>query len=72
MASYFDDPSASGSQADGSGYNASQDDHLERDGTRVPTPDPKDQTGDPEEPNPAMRELRERKGRNDDDRETRS
>jgi hypothetical protein len=39
------------------------DPHIDATGARVPTPDPKDQTGDPDEPNPAMRVLRERKRR---------
>jgi hypothetical protein len=30
---------------------------------RLPTPDPKDQTGDPDADNPAMRELRDRQSR---------
>lgn len=38
------------------------DPHADRQsGARVPTPDPKDQTGDPEADNPAMRELRKRR-----------
>ena len=44
-----------------SDYQAATDAHVdEQSGARVPTPDPKDQTGDPEEDNPAMRELRKR------------
>jgi hypothetical protein len=32
-------------------------------GQPMPTPDPKDQTGDPEADNPALQELRKRHGR---------
>jgi hypothetical protein len=40
------------------------DEHVDQSsGARVPTPDPKDQTGDPEADNPAMRELHERQKR---------
>ena len=48
-----------------SDYQAKPDAHLDQQsGARVPTPDPKDQTGDPDEDdNPAMRELRERQSR---------
>jgi hypothetical protein len=38
------------------------DPHVDgQSGARVPTPDPKDQTGDPEGDNAAMRELRKRR-----------
>lgn len=51
-------------EAGPSDYKALPDEHLDDEtSVRVPTPDPKDQTGDPEEPNPAMRELRERQAR---------
>ena len=47
-----------------SDYKAVTDEHVDqKTGARVPTPDPKDQTGDPDEANPAMRELRERQNR---------
>jgi hypothetical protein len=37
------------------------DPHVdEKSGARVPAPDPKDQTGDPDADNPAMQELRKR------------
>jgi len=53
-------------EADASEYKAASDTHVdEKSGARVPTPDPKDQTGDPEEDNPAMRELRKRQNRGD-------
>ncbi|HET9425245.1 MAG TPA: hypothetical protein VFO55_07740 [Gemmatimonadaceae bacterium] len=53
-------------EAGSSDYKASPDQHIDRaTGTRVPTPDPKDQTGDPDEANPAMRELHERQARRD-------
>jgi hypothetical protein len=53
-------------QADASEYGAASDAHgEEKSGARVPTPDPKDQTGDPEEDNPAMRELHKRQNRGD-------
>jgi hypothetical protein len=43
---------------------ATTDEHVDHEsGERVPTPDPKDQTGDPDEMNPAMRELRDRQNR---------
>ena len=43
---------------------ARSDEHIDKQtGARVPTPDPKDQTGDPDEANPAMRELRDRQSR---------
>jgi hypothetical protein len=57
-------------EADPSDFRAQPDPHVDPSagsgqaprGVRVPTPDPKDQTGDPaEEPNPAMRELRKRR-----------
>jgi hypothetical protein len=44
-------------------HKTASDEHVDETGTRVPTPDPKDQTGDPDETNPAMRVLRERKSR---------
>ena len=45
---------------------AARDTHVdEQAGERVPTPDPKDQTGDPDADNPAMRELRKRQGDRD-------
>jgi hypothetical protein len=48
-------------EADASDFKAAPDDHVDgQSGARVPTPDPKDQTGDPDEQNPAMRELRSR------------
>lgn len=48
-----------------SDYKARPDEHVDKEsGARVPTPDPKDQTGDPDEANPAMRELRDRQSRN--------
>lgn len=51
-------------QPDASEYRARPDEHVDTEtGARVPTPDPKDQTGDPDESNAAMRELRERKSR---------
>jgi hypothetical protein len=53
-------------EADASDYQAASDAHVdEKSGARVPTPDPKDQTGDPEEDNPAMRELRKRQNKGD-------
>jgi hypothetical protein len=52
---------ASEKKADASGR---ADEHVDPStGARVPTPDPKDQTGDPDVDNPAMRELRERQKR---------
>jgi len=37
-------------EADASDYQAASDAHMdEQSGVRVPTPDPKDQTGDPED-----------------------
>ena len=51
-------------EAGPSDYKAAQDPHVdEASGERVPTPDPRDQTGDPDEMNPAMRELRDRQNR---------
>jgi hypothetical protein len=51
-------------KTDGSDYQASPDEHVDPEsGARVPTPDPRDQTGDPDEANPAMRELRERQNK---------
>jgi hypothetical protein len=48
-------------QADASDDKRSADPHVDgQSGARVPTPDPKDQTGDPEADNPAMQELRKR------------
>lgn len=56
--------SSNNSEAGASDYQAGPDAHVDqKSGARVPTPDPKDQTGDPEEDNPAMRELRERQTR---------
>jgi hypothetical protein len=58
-------------EAGASEYQAAPDAHVdERTGARVPTPDPKDQTGDPEQDNgdagnPAMRELRKRQNKGD-------
>ena len=53
-------------EAGASDFHAARDNHTdERSGARVPTPDPKDQTGDPDEDNPAMREVR--KGQNKGD-----
>lgn len=53
-------------EAGASDYKAAPDAHVdEKNGARVPTPDPKDQTGDPEEDNPAMRELRKRQNKGD-------
>jgi hypothetical protein len=52
------------SEAGASDYSARPDEHVDQQsGERVPTPDPKDQTGDPDETNPAMRALRERQSR---------
>lgn len=51
-------------EAGASDYKAAPDAHVDQaSGERVPTPDPKDQTGDPDEMNPAMRELRDRQNR---------
>ena len=48
-------------EAGASDHRAAADPHTEEpSGARVPTPDPKDQTGDPDADNPAMRELRKR------------
>ncbi len=53
-------------EADASDYQAAPDKHVdEESGERVPTPDPKDQTGDPDADNPAMRELRKRQNKGD-------
>ena len=53
-------------EADASDYQAASDAHVdEKSGARVPTPDPKDQTGDPEADNPAMQELRKRQSQRD-------
>jgi hypothetical protein len=53
-------------EAGASDHQAAADSHVdEQSGARVPTPDPKDQTGDPDEPNPAMRELRKRQNNRD-------
>lgn len=53
-------------EADRSDLQAAPDAHVdEQSGDRVPTPDPKDQTGDPEADNPAMRELRKRQNKGD-------
>jgi hypothetical protein len=52
-------------EADRSDYQASDAHVDEQSGARVPTPDPKDQTGDPEEDTAAMRELRKRQNRRD-------
>lgn len=52
-------------EADGSEYQASDAHVDEQSGARVPTPDPKDQTGDPEEDTAAMRELRKRQNKRD-------
>jgi hypothetical protein len=58
------EPKNSSSEAGASDYQARSDEHLDKQsGARVPTPDPKDQTGDPDEDNPAMRELRDRQNR---------
>jgi hypothetical protein len=44
-----------------SDFKAAPDEHVDGpSGNRVPAPDPKDQTGDPEADNPAMQELRKR------------
>ena len=52
-------------KAGASDYSAAPDPHVdEQSGARVPTPDPKDQTGDPED-TPAMRELRKRQNKGD-------
>ena len=50
-------------KADGTDYQASDAHVDEQSGVRVPTPDPKDQTGDPEEDTAAMRELRKRQNK---------
>jgi hypothetical protein len=52
-------------EAGASDYKAAPDAHVDENGERVPTPDPKDQTGDPDADNPAMRELRKRQGQGD-------
>lgn len=57
-------PSRPTPEAGASDYQARPDEHLDKEsGTRMPTPDPKDHTGDPDELNPAMRELRDRQNR---------
>ncbi len=51
-------------KAGDSDFHAARDSHIdEQSSERVPTPDPKDQTGDPEADNPAMLELRKRRDR---------
>jgi hypothetical protein len=53
-------------EAGASGFKATRDPHVdEQSSDRVPTPDPKDQTGDPEADNPAMQELRKRQSQRD-------
>ena len=53
-------------EAAASEYDAAGDAHVDqKSGARVPTPDPKDQTGDPEDDNPAMRELHKRQNKID-------
>ena len=53
-------------EAGASDFQAAPDEHVdEQSGARVPTPDPKDQTGDPDADNPAMRELRKRQNKGD-------
>ena len=53
-------------EAGPSGFKAARDAHVdEQTSERVPTPDPKDQTGDPEADNPAMQELRKRQSQRD-------
>jgi hypothetical protein len=52
-------------EADASDYQASDAHVDEQSGARVPTPDPKDQTGDPDADNAAMRELRKRQNKGD-------
>ena len=53
-------------EAGASEYRAGGDAHVdEQSSERVPTPDPKDQTGDPEADNPAMQELRKRQANRD-------
>ena len=48
-----------GKDSGASERSGAPDPHVdEQSGMRVPTPDPKEQTGDPEDDNPAMRELR--------------
>jgi len=48
-------------EAGASEKQSASDAHVdEQSGVRVPTPDPKDQTGDPDADNPAMQELRKR------------
>jgi hypothetical protein len=48
-------------EANPSDQRTASDPHVDqKSGDRVPTPDPKDQTGDPEADNPAMQELRKR------------
>jgi hypothetical protein len=49
-----------------SGYRATRKARVDDQASeRVPTPDPKDQTGDPESDNPAMQELRKRQAQRD-------
>ena len=53
-------------EAGASDFRAAPDSHVDQEsGTRVPTPDPKDQTGDPDADNPAMRELHKRQNKGD-------
>jgi hypothetical protein len=53
-------------KADTSDYKAASDARVgEQSSERMPTPDPKDQTGDPEADNPAMQELRKRQEQRD-------
>ena len=53
-------------EAGASDYKAARDAHVdEQSSERVPTPDPKDQTGHPEADNPAMQELRKRQAQRD-------
>ena len=50
-------------EAGATDYNARDRQAEEKNSERVPAPDPKDQTGDPEADNPAMQELRKRQSR---------
>lgn len=53
-------------EAGASDLQAAPDKHVdEQSGARVPTPDPKDQTGDPEADTAAMRELRRRQNKSE-------
>ena len=53
-------------KAESGAHRAQPDEHIDsQSGQRVPMPDPKDQTGDPEVDNPAMRELHKRQGQRD-------